>query len=180
MENQQPIYNLPAASGHQSFMQELTNPVRILTNMELRLKRKQYDRLGNLITYGQPLLNNLGVADVRSIVESAVNQVMILSRIEKEEVREIGIQTAEALIDLLMTKYRLYEIDAENNYRNKNAVRTQIMTIAMNTIHSVLSRARMGDDKRFWKGGINEQHSIIKEEHGTDGKFSLPNPFRKG
>jgi len=172
----QPTYNVyPGSQGHQGNMQQLTDTKVLLRNMELNLRREFVNSRGDIVSRGRPLMNERGIADIRGVVESIANQVNILGRLEDYEVKEEGVTTLYTLASLLMVNHRDYAIDQKYT----NNVRSQILTISMNVCHAVLTRARKGDDKRFWKSSSTEQRTILTEDKPPQQRGVWSSPFKK-
>lgn len=132
-----------------SAINNLTNPNTVLLEYEMTL-RSQYEKDGNVVSFGKPLMNEEGISSVMGQIRTMVNQNNILSNLTDErKVEKFSLNFSDTLIaDFLMNSYR---------YGLKNAQdRRKIVNSASNLVYMCLMRAYKEGDKRFWKGSVQE------------------------
>lgn len=156
----QTIPNIPFSNPvhpHGGSIILLTNPSNEMYKMELALRSMILDGEGNPIKTGDALLNDEGICSVIGTVQSLVNQVAIMSNLEKGEVQMLMMSLADTLcIDLMANRSKYF-------IRNI-AARDKIHFIAMSTAFVTLKRAFNEGDKRFWKGTTQEFHHRVEQE----------------
>src|SRR3990167_4218791 len=140
----------------------LTNPEDEMFKLELSLRGLIQDREGKLQKLGQPLLNEQGIAIILGQVQSIVNRVTVMSNLEKTHIPCLIDFLADTLCKDLMINRRYYDIE-------NLAARDKIFFMVLTTAFICMRRAFEGDDKKFWKGSVQEIRSSIE----TTGKKGI-------
>ena len=148
-----------------------TNPKRIVANILLRLRGKMENPDGTQIQIGKPKLNDIGIANIWFILDSHINQNVILSHLTAREITSImhGLQN-DLVIDLALN-YKEYEIV---NKTDLDAINNSILT----NIFFALKRAEGQNEKNWLKGITGEQigggsRMQAPRKEGFWGKFRL-------
>lgn len=197
------FYQSPMNAYGSSIVQ-LTNPENEIVKMELVFRGKMIDAQGNVKDIGHSVMNEEGILAVTGTVQSIVNQVTILSNLDKHNVKNIMSFFIYTIVKDLMlneTRYSIGKIeknveidvpirysDGTIQYMKKNmvviyhdrAARDKVLQIALSTAFICVKRGFEGDDKRFWKGTQHE--NIVKMEGGgqsTKGIGSFLNFWKK-
>jgi len=143
----------------------LTNPDNELHKMELAFRSISNDK--NQTSVGEPLMNDLGIKSVVSLVQTIVSQVTVMSNLDKDEIAALRDYLADTIIrDLMMNRIR-YEIKSAND-------RHRISFIAITSAFICMKRAYEEGDKRFWKGSQQEITTRIEgAKQGASGFSKL-------
>jgi hypothetical protein len=128
----------------------LTNPDNSLYKMELAFRSCVEDLDGNVVQKGAPLMNDEGITKVIGQVQTIVNQVTVMSHLDKKNILMLMEDLADSLaIDLMMNRKRY-------NIVNPSA-RNVVYAEALRSAFICMTRALQGGERRFWKG---TQHEI--------------------
>ena len=159
-------------SPHSSAIVSLTNPQKDLDNMEMTFRSSKIDKRGEMVRFGQPLLNEEGINAVRGQIQSIVSRLTILSNINKNEVENLMEYLADVLAQDLMIHRVKYGIKDGRS-------RTQVYVIALTTAFICLKRGFEEGDKKFWKGSVQEFKSTSESvgQRGNSGLLGRFNPF---
>jgi len=163
-----------------SNMLSLTDPSKVLKNYFNHLTGIIEDGNGNIVQVSTPMMNKEGVYSVLSFIESIVNQVNMLGNITRDQRRQFGLYSADALAKLLMLNRVSFNI-GNNDPTKVNSTRDLIYDEAMNMIHLMLTRPLDNNEKLFWGKTVQElkyiaQGSTQKKEGILSG---LTNAFKK-
>lgn len=121
-----------------------TNPKEVLKEIEYALRNIELDADTNQIRrLGNPLMNNRGINQMKSIARSIVNQNTILSRLENtQEVNRITLHLANNVVDDLALNWQGYEI---NNLADLDVIADSVIF----PMHMALKRALEESEKKF-------------------------------
>jgi len=94
----------------QAALVEQTNPIKVLNDVELKLKgyKEKYD--GTYEKACEPLMNDKGVNRIVFILSCVVNQNTILSHLEAHEIGRLIIRVSDDVIDDLVLNWKSYGI----------------------------------------------------------------------
>jgi len=164
----------------------LTNPQTELYALELTYRGMMTDENGNLKRIDTPLMNESGINKVLGVVKSVVNQVTIMSNIEKEIIPELMKYLADTLSKDLMINRVNYEIGKTEyvekeitQYRYDPSARDKVFFTAINIAYMTMLRGKEGDDKRFWKGQVFEQRTTVENNTRKRGLIASLNPWKR-
>lgn len=155
----------------------LTNPENELFKMELTFRGLAInDKTGEPYKVGEPLMNEQGIKSVLGLVQSIVNQVTIFGNLSKNEIPLIMMELSDTLDRDLMVNKINYAIgktiitkDGRQVVYYNPSVRDRIAFMVTSQAFICLSRAKEGDDKRFWKGAVQEIQTTYKDERQSGG-----------
>jgi len=152
----------------------LTNPENELHKLELTLRGMQEDEKGMAQSIGEPLLNQKGVSEIIGMTQSIVNQVTILSSLNKDDIDTLRDFLGDTLAKDLMVNRRRYDIKNEST-------RDQIYFSTISTSFICMKRAQSDtlSDKKFWRGSVQEIHSSVNTNEKKKGILSKINPWNK-
>ena len=150
----------------------LTNPENELKNMELAFRSQREDFRGEVKTYGEPLMNELGINSVLGQVQTIVCRNTILGNIEKPNVSMLIDFLGDTLAKDLMVNRKEYAII------NVSA-RDKIYFQALASSFLVLQRGYNEGDRRFWKGSQHDIRQTVVNENSKSGFLSKLNPFKR-
>lgn len=176
MDNSQPQI---MTSGYQAPMHQpggsmihMTNPENELLKMELTLRSQILDDKGNPKRCGDPLMNDEGISSVMGYVQTVVNQVTIMSNLNRNEISGLMDFLSDTLANDLMLNRERYNIQTAS-------ARSKIFFTALTSAFITMKRAYEGDDKRFWKG--SQQEITMRNESPDQGKGIMHrlNPFSR-
>ena len=149
----------------------LTNPDTEIEKMELTFKNARMDKDGQIIQGEEPLMNERGINSIIGIVQSLMNQVTVMSNINKQEIENLmGFQCDTLARDLMINRID-YGITSK-------ASRDKIFYTALTSTYITLKRAFEEGDKRFWKGSVQEYRTTV--DNGASkgkGMLSKLNPW---
>jgi len=152
---------------------QMTNPENEICGLELAFKGLMEDRNGKITKTGDALMNDSGVNSVVSQIKSAVNQITIMSNIAERDVSMIMHLFSDTLIKDLMINKIKYEIKDSGD-------RSKILTMSQTVVYFCVNRAKLGDDKRFWKGSQQDiRTTIVNSGQKGGGVLAKLNPFSK-
>jgi len=165
----------------------MTNPQSELYKLELTYRGMMEDENGNLVKIDKPLMNKSGINKVLGVVRSVVNQVTIMSNIEKDIIPQLMNYLSDTLCKDLMMNRVNYEIgksiyieNGEEKVRYDPSARDKVFFTAVNIAYYTMLRGKEGDDKRFWKGQVFEQHTTVQNNSRKRGILDTINPWRRG
>lgn len=94
----------------QAVMVEQTNPKKIVEDIMLRLRGLEKQPDGTLVKIAEPKLNKTGQENVWFILDSHINQNVILSHLEIKEIRTMIENLSGDLVDDLSLNWKAYGI----------------------------------------------------------------------
>lgn len=144
---------------------QLTNPQAIIKEMELTLRNQEIVD-NKIIKLGTPLMNDIGIRQVKGIVQGVVNQMNIMSNYDKKDIMMIMDYVNDTLArDLMIHKVQ---------YGLNETTRDNVKFIVEVTCFGILQRAKDEGDRRFWKGSQKEVKSeVVGLNRGGGGLKSL-------
>lgn len=151
---------------------KLTDTAKTLEMAELAFRSQRKNTRGQIMTVGEPLMNEEGINSVIGMINSLLNQVTVMSNINKTQVEAVLINFSDTLVKDLMVNRLKYGI------RSVSA-RDKILTISSNVASMAVFRGYEEGDKRFLKGNVQEIHSHIESSQKSRGLLSRFNPFSK-
>lgn len=163
-------YNAPMHQYGSSIIL-MTNPENELYKMELTFRSMKLDGEGNPVSSGEPLMNDYGVSSVIGTVQALVNQVTVMSNLEKNDVPMLMDFIGDTLAKDLMCNRRAYDI-------NSQSARDKIFFTALSTAFVTLKRAYEEGDRRFWKGSQQEITTRVDSIQPKGSFLSKFNPFK--
>lgn len=155
-----------------SAIMTLTNPQNELYRMELTFRSMILDDDDKPRQVGDPLMNEEGIASVIGQVQAIVNQVTVMSNMDKNDVPNLILYFGDTLAQDLMMNREKYGI------KNISA-RARISTVALLSAYITLKRAFEEGDKRFWKGSVQEIKSTVEQQNRNRSFLSRINPFSR-
>jgi len=149
----------------------LTNPENELYKMELTFRSMSADKEGLPVTSGIPLMNDHGINSIIGTVQAIVNQITVMSNLNKMEVPMLMNFVGDTLARDLMINRVTYGI---KNF----ASRDKIFFTSLATCFITLKRGFEEGDRRFWKGSQQEIHTTIENSNKKSGLMSSLNPWK--
>ena len=149
----------------------LTNPENELNRMELTFRSMQLNKDGIPISTGQPLMNDYGINAIIGIVQSLVNQITVMSNLNKNEIPILIDFLGDTLARDLMVNRAAYDIKTF-------AARDKIYFTAISTAFVTLKRGYEEGDRRFWKGSQHEIRNIIEQDKKQGAMKSMMNMWK--
>ena len=150
----------------------LTDPKSALYKLELNYRGLMETSDKQLMAVGEPLMNDIGISAILGINQALINQITILSNINKNDVIALINFTNDTLCRELMMNRIAYDIKSFSS-------RDKIYYMSMSLCYVTLKRALEGDDKRFWKGTVQEINTNVTQQEKNKGFLSQMNPFAK-
>ena len=171
-EQEQPqIRSTPYMSPMHQFagsIEKLTNPEGELDKMELTFRNVRINAEGMMVSAGQPLMNDYGINSVIGTVQSLVNQITVMSNLNKQEIPMLIDFLGDTLARDLMINRVPYGI-------HSFSARDKIFFTSLSTAFVTLKRAYEEGDKRFWKGSQQEITTRVegaaRQNKGMFGRF---------
>jgi hypothetical protein len=151
-----------------TLLSELTDPDKQIYEIELRLKGKAQNELGEIVKVSEPLLNEEGVANMVRLVQSMVSRVMFMSNLTDEQVGKLTIELGWVIsTDLIRNKIK---------YNVKDKDRSTIVTLILYPSFESANAALENGFRRFLKSGIiettiNTQGNPMKSGKGGIGSL---------
>lgn len=167
---QSPMYHYGSAIMY------LTNPENELTKLEMTLRNAELDRDGNMVQIPgtEPLLNEYGIKKILGMLGAIVNQVTVMSNLDRGDIDALMEFLNRTLAKDLMINRKKYDI-------KDPASRTTIHFEALSTAFITMKRAHEEglSDKKFWRGSVTEIHNKIEgADKRKGGVLSKLNPFK--
>lgn len=149
-ENQQSI-NAPQLyeemQRQQAVLVEQTNPKKIVEDIMLRLRGVERKPDGTIVRVAEAKMNEYGLGRIWFILESHINQNVILSHLDSEQIAPLMDVLSNDLVDSLSLNWRDFGI------KNKTDLDDINNSILMN-IYLALKRAE-GQNEKNWLGKIS-------------------------
>ena len=172
-QNRQSPYSSPMYQYGSSIL-FLTNPENELFKLELTLRGMKADGDGNTKRIGEALMNDIGVSEILGMTQSIVNQVTILSSLDRDDIDTLRDFLGDTLAkDLMVNRFR-YAI-------NNASVRDQIYFSTIATGFICMKRAQNDtlSDKKFWRNTVQELHTKVEGNEKSKSIMSKINPWNK-
>ena len=131
----------------QAVLVEQTNPNKVVHKIMLRLQGKEEKMDGTVVQVATPKMNKEGIDNVWFILDSHINQNVILSHLDIKEIRSIMDSLQEDIVDDLSLNWKRYGIEKKTDL---DAINDGIL---MN-IFLALKRAE-GQNEKNWLGKIS-------------------------
>jgi len=169
---QQPMPFMTPRDEYGGSIVTLTNPENVIFKLELTYRSQVEDKDGNIKQIGAPLMNEEGINSVIGQIQTLVNQVTVMSNLNKAEVPMLVDFLGDTLAKDLMVNRLKYNIIS-------SSARDKIFFTALTSAFVCMKRAFEEGEKRFWKGSQHEmttrhegiqQSSPLKKLMGWGGK----------
>jgi len=131
----------------QAVLVEQTNPKKVVEMIMLRLRGLQKDNEGRLVKVAEPKMNKEGIDNIWFMLDSHINQNIILSNVEIKEIQSIMSSIQEDLVDDLALNWKRYGITKKTDLDTINN------SVLIN-IYLALKRAQ-GQNEKNWLGKIS-------------------------
>lgn len=173
IEGQQSMY-APQLYEHmqqnQAVLVEQTNPKKIVKEIVLRLRGLEEKEDGRVVQVAEPKINKRGYDNVWFILDSHINQNVILSHLNDQEIRKIMENVQDDIVDDLSLNKDNYGIKSKTDL---DLINNSIIV----NIYLALKRAREQNEKN-WLGKIALEHigggrPQSKTKGGWTSKFRL-------
>ena len=155
----------------QAILVEQTNPNKIVNAIMLRLRGMRKNPDGSEVSVGKPKMNEVGIKEIWFILDSFINQNIILSHLDSKEITSIMNALSKSLVLNLQLNWREYGIVKKTDLDMIND------TVLIN-IYMALKRAE-GQGEKNWLSKISVENisnaprmSMSKKEGFWD-KFRL-------
>lgn len=143
----------------------LTNPESELYKLELTLRGQIVDKEGNLKQAGSALMNEEGICSVIGELQTIVNQVTVMSALDKKEIPMI----MEFLADTVAKDLMINGIRYNLNPHDRDKVFFCILVSGFICMKRATTEGL--SDKKFWRGSVQEITS--KLEGSNSGKKGI-------
>lgn len=155
---------------NQAVLVEQTNPNHVIEEVELSLRgyERKYD--GTLKKVSEPLMNELGIARIRTMMKGIVNQNTILSHLEENQISKLIIQFSDDLIDDLTLNWKEYGM-------MDKIMLDYVHDIVVFPAYLALQRA-LGQNEKNWLGKISVENISNAPRIPSGKKEGFWNKFR--
>jgi hypothetical protein len=134
----------------QAILVETTNPSKIVDTIMLRLRGLKRMPDGTEIKIAKAKVNEIGYEKIWFLLDSHINQNIILSHLEEQNVSNIITTLGEDLVDMLSLNWKEWGITDKNDL---DAINNCILV----NIFMALKRAE-GQNEKNWLGKISLEH----------------------
>jgi hypothetical protein len=134
----------------QAILVETTNPSKIVDSIMLRLRGLQRLPDGTEIKIAEPKVNKIGYEKIWFILDSHINQNIILSHLEEQNVSNIITSLGKDLVHVLTLNWKEWGIKDKNDL---DAINNSILV----NVFMALKRAE-GQNEKNWLGKISLEH----------------------
>ena len=131
----------------QAIMVEQTNPKRVIEDIMLRLRGVVKKPDGTEVQVSRPKMNKIGLENISYLLESFINQNVILSHLEETDVVRLMGVLSNDLVDSLALNWREWGITNKTDLDDINN------SILLN-VYMALKRA-LGQGEKNWLGKIS-------------------------
>lgn len=161
---------LEQAQQSQAVLVEQTNPKKIVEIIMLRLQGLQKDSEGRLVKVATPKMNKEGIDNAWFILDSHINQNVILSHLDKREIQNIMESISEDLVDDLSLNWKRYGVEKKTDL---DTINNSIMI----NVYLALKRAE-GQNEKNWLGKISVEQISGRGGMSVPKKESFWSKFR--
>lgn len=134
----------------QAVLVEQTNPKTIVKDILLRLRGLDERPDGSYVRVAEPILNKLGQEKIWFILESHINQNVILSSLERNEISNMMDALSDDLVDDLSLNWKSYGVKKKTDL---DIINNSVLT----NIFLALKRAE-GRNEKNWIGKISVEN----------------------
>ncbi len=131
----------------QAVLVEQTNPKKVVELIMLRLQGKEKKPDGTVVLIATPKMNKEGIDNVWFILDSHINQNVILSHLQLREIQKIMESLSEDLVDDLALNWKRYGVEKKTDL---DTINNSIMV----NIYLALKRAE-GQNEKNWLSKIS-------------------------
>jgi len=131
---------------HQAVLVEQTNPKKIVKDILLRLEGLEQLPDGTITQVSEPKMNKKGIDNIKFVLDSHINQNVILSHLVNDEIAHIMEAVGNDLVDDLALNWKNYGIRLKTDL---DTINDAILT----NIFMALKRAE-GQNEKNWLGKI--------------------------
>lgn len=149
---------------NQAILVEQTNPRKIVREIILRLRGLEERADGTLVRIAEPKMNKRGIDNVWYILDSQINQNIILSHLESKEISKIMDGLSNDIVDDLSLNWKEYGIQKKTDL---DTINDSLLT----NIYMALKRAE-GQNEKNWLSKISVEN--------ISGGSRLPLPKKEG
>lgn len=135
---------------NQAVLVEQTNPKKIVKDIILRLRGLYEQPDGTEVRIAEPKLNKDGIEVIWFILDSHINQNIILSHLTDKEIANIMDTLSEDLVDDLSLNWKIYGIKKKTDL---DMINNSVLT----NIYTALKRAE-GQNEKNWLGKISVEN----------------------
>lgn len=145
---------------NQAVLVSETNPSKVVKKIVLNLQGLNEKPGGEIERWGEPKMNEKGISWATYLLESCINQNIILSHFDEKQIAKMMIQIGNSMTDDLTLNWKAYGI------KNKTDLDIIEDTLLYN-IWATLNRA-LGQNEKNWIGRISVEN--------ISGQSSMPKP----
>jgi len=149
---------------------EQTNPKKVVEDIMLRLRGMKKNPDGTEVKIGEAKMNDIGIKEMWFKLDSFINQNVILSHLDKNEISKLMEYLSKSLVIDLQLNWRKYGITKKTDLDAIND------TILLN-IFMALKRAE-GQGEKNWLGKISVEQISGTPRFPTTKKESFWSKFR--
>jgi len=146
----------------QSILVEQTNPKKVVDDIILRLRGIRRTPDGREVLVAEPKMNKIGIEKIWFILDSHINQNVILSHLEASEIGNIMETVGSDLVDNLSLNWEKYGIKDKTDLDDIN-------NSVLSNIFFALKRAE-GQNEKNWLGKISVENISSQPRIGGFGK----------
>ena len=149
-EDQQMMYSAQIREQfkeNQAVLVDQTNPKKIVKEIILRLRGLEEDGEGRVTQIAEPKLNRIGIDNIWFVLDSHINQNVILSHLKVNEISNIMEAIQEDVVDDLSLNWKIYGIRKKTDL---DMINDAILT----NVFMALKRAE-GQNEKNWLGRIS-------------------------
>jgi len=154
----------------QAVLVDQTNPKRIVREIILRLRGVEERADGTLVKVAEPKINKVGVDNIWFILDSHINQNVILSHLEARDIGNIMDAVQSDLVDDLSLNWREYGIKKKTDL---DTINNSVLT----NVFLALKRAE-GQNEKNWIGKISVENISSSPRFNADKKGSWKDMFK--
>lgn len=158
--------------ANQAVLVEQTNPQKVVKAIILRLRGLEEHPDGTLVKVAEEKVNKIGIDNIWFILDSHINQNIILSHLKQKEISNIMDALQIDLVDDLGLNWREYGIKKKTDL---DTINDSILT----NIFTSLKRAE-GQNEKNWLKGITVENISNASRPQLGKKEAFWDKFRVG
>lgn len=162
-----PPFSSPRDSLGSAIMM-MTDSEDELFAFELTLRSCRLDENNNPVRISKevpPLVNDFGATQLVGMVQSLVNRIIYMGKIEKMEIHNVMDFANDNITLILMVNKRSYGIKNDGDRYN-------IQFMALCYCFAALKRGYEEGERRFWKGSVMEMRQSMESPQKREGFIS--------
>lgn len=135
---------------NQAILVEQVNPKKVVKDVVHALRNEEVNEQGDIVSNGDPMMNELGINRMKFILRGVLNQSTTLSHLDDKDISKIMVRLADDVTDDLTLNWSKYEV------KDKIFLDNIVNIVSFNCFFA-LKRA-LGMNEKNWLGRISVEN----------------------